>query len=132
MAASPCKLRERILDRLNDVKDPCSVASGEPMGLTEMGLVGSVDISEAGEVTVTLRLTSPFCEMIGFLKTEAIGAVESLPSVSSVHVRCDSGFDWSPEDMAPRQRRRREERLAAIQADVTAHRLLPLTAKGST
>ncbi len=120
-------LRERVLGRLDEVKDPCSVATGTPMGLAEMGLVRSVEISDDGEVDVVLRLTSPFCEMIGFLKSSAIGKIEDLPGVASVTVESDSGFDWSPEDMAPHLQQRREERLAAVRADVAAHRRLPLT-----
>ena len=125
-AADSADVRARILGHLDEVKDPCSVATGEPMGLAEMGLVKSVDISEHGAVSVVLRLTSPFCEMIGFLKSEAVAKIAGLPTVASVTVESDSGFDWSPEDMAPHLRQRREERLRAVRADVAAHRLLPL------
>jgi metal-sulfur cluster biosynthetic enzyme len=114
------ELRERILGRLDEIKDPCSVATGSPMGLAEMGLVKSLDISDDGEVGLVLRLTSPFCEMIGFLKQSAIEKIADLPAVASVTVESDSGFDWSPEDMAPHLQRQRNERLAA-------YRLLPLT-----
>lgn len=113
-------LEQRIRARLDQVKDPCSVSSGRPMGLDEMGLVRSVDVSADGEVTVVLRLTSPFCEMIGFLKSSAIGEIEQLPGVASVAVESDSGFEWSPEDMAPHLQQQRAERLAS-------YRLLPLT-----
>lgn len=120
-------LRERILGRLDEVKDPCSVATGSPMGLAEMGLVRSVDISADGDVHVVLRLTSPFCEMIGFLTESATKEIAGLPAVASVTVESDSGFDWSPEHMAPHQQQRRAERLSAVRADVAAHRRLPLT-----
>jgi metal-sulfur cluster biosynthetic enzyme len=113
-------LRERILGRLDEIKDPCSVATGSPMGLAEMGLVKSVAISDDGEVDVVLRLTSPFCEMIGFLKSSAIEKIADLPAVATVSVESDSGFDWSPEDMAPHLQQQRQERLAS-------YRLLPLT-----
>lgn len=121
------ELRERILGHLDEVKDPCSVATGEPMGLAEMGLVRSLDISDDGAVSVVLRLTSPFCEMIGFLTSESEAKIASLAGVASVTVQSDSGFDWSPEDMAPHRQLRREERLAAVRNDVAAHRRLPLT-----
>jgi len=120
-------LEQRIRARLDQVKDPCSVTAGTPMGLDEMGLVRSVDVSDDGEVSVVLRLTSPFCEMIGFLKSSAIGEIEQLPGVASVTVESDSGFDWSPEDMAPHLQQRRSDRLSAVHADVAAHRRLPLT-----
>jgi len=123
---TPADLRAEILRALDEVKDPCSVTAGDSLGLTEMGLVRSVDVSSEGAVTVTLRLTSPFCEMIGFLKTSALDGLQALPGVSSVTVEADSGFDWSTEHMSPQVRERREERLRAIRADVEARRRLPL------
>ena len=86
------------------------------MGLVEMGLVRSVDVTPAGEVTVCLRLTSPFCEMIGFFKNTAVDRIRSLPSVVSVTVETDSGFDWSPEYMSPARQEQRRQRLAALRA----------------
>ena len=121
------ELRERLLRRLDEVKDPCSVTAGNPMGLAEMGLVRSVDISDAGRVTVVLRLTSPFCEMIGFFTSQVTEKTADLDGVRTVTVQTDSGFDWSPDDMAPHLQRQREQRLLAIRADVAAHRRLPLT-----
>lgn len=118
---------DRVRARLDEIKDPCSVASGQPMGLDEMGLVEAVEISDDGDVTVGLRLTSPFCEMIGFFTTEVTAKLAELPSVRTVEVRTDSGFDWSPDDMAPHLRRRRAERMAAMRAEVTARQPLPLT-----
>ena len=63
-------LREQIVAALDQIKDPCSVATGLPMGLAEMGLIKAVRISEAGEVDIDLRLTAPFCHMINFFQEE--------------------------------------------------------------
>lgn len=119
---------ERILERLDEVKDPCSVTAGEPMGLAEMGLVKSTDVSDDGDVSLVLRLTSPFCEMIGFLTSQAEEKVGGLPGVRSVRVATDSGFDWSPEDMSPEMQHRRQARLSAVREDVLRHRRLPISA----
>lgn len=108
------QLRAAILRRLDRVQDPCSVAGGTPMGLTEMGLVSHVEISSDGRVAVHLRLTSPFCHMIAFLQSETIEQVGSLPGVTSVTVRADQGLDWSPELIAPAARERRRLRLDAV------------------
>jgi metal-sulfur cluster biosynthetic enzyme len=107
-------LRSEVLRTLDDIKDPCSVGFGEPMGLVEMGLIRSVEISPKGDVSVCLRLTSPFCEMIGFFKTAAVEKLQNLPSVGSVAVEADSGFDWSPEYMSPLRQQQRRERLGAL------------------
>lgn len=109
-------LHARILGRLDEIQDPCSVAGGTPMGLHEMGLVGSVDIGDEGDVTISLRLTSPFCHMIAFMQSEAFERVGALDGVSSVKVNGDQGLDWSPEmisaEAQERRRRRLQERFA--------------------
>lgn len=121
-------MHDDIRARLDEVKDPCSVTAGNPMGLAEMGLIKSTEVSDDGDVSLVLRLTSPFCEMIGFLKSQAEEKVGALPGVRSVTVTTDSGFDWSPEDMSAEQQRRRRERLAAVRNDVLRHRRLPISA----
>ena len=107
-------LRSDVLRVLDEIKDPCSVGFGDPMGLSEMGLIRSVDISPAGDVNVCLRLTSPFCEMIGFFKNTAVDKIRELPSVGAVVVETDSGFDWSPEFMSPARQQQRRERLRTL------------------
>lgn len=105
---------------LDEIHDPCSVAAGLHLGLVEMGLVKSVRVSTDGDVDITLRLTSPFCEMVGFMKGEAIDRIAELPDVKSVNVQADSGFDWSPETMSADARRRRDERLLRLARSRTA------------
>ena len=116
MALSTATLQDEVRRILDEIKDPCSVGFGDPMGLVEMGLVQAVDVTPAGDVTVRLRLTSPFCEMIGFFKHTAVERIRSLPSVESVTVETDSGFDWSPEYMSPARQEQRRQRLAALRA----------------
>lgn len=89
-------LRRLITAELDEIKDPCSLAAGTPFGLAEMGLVDQILISDAGQVTVKLRLTSPFCHMIGFFKLEASRRIEALDGVRSVELVADQGLDWSP------------------------------------
>jgi metal-sulfur cluster biosynthetic enzyme len=107
-------LTERIYGVLDGIYDPCSVATSVPMGLAEMGLVESVEVSDAGEVTIGLRLTSPFCEMFPFMKAETIRAVGALDGVGAVTVRHDAGLDWDHDLIAPAARRRRELRLSVL------------------
>ena len=108
-------LRDDIFRVLDEIKDPCSVGFGNPMGLVEMGLVRSVEISPGGDVSIGLRLTSPFCEMIGFFKHTALEKISELPSVGSVAIETDSGFDWSPEFMSPARQQQRREHVRALQ-----------------
>jgi metal-sulfur cluster biosynthetic enzyme len=118
----PVDLRTEVLRLLDEICDPCSVAAGLRMGLVEMGLVESVEISGSGEVEINLRLTSPFCEMIGFFKGEAVDKISVLPHVTSVYVRTDSGLDWSPDMMSTVARQRRHERLRRLSQRARAAR----------
>ena len=101
---------------LDRIHDPCSVASGTPMGLTEMGLVGGVEITPDGDVRIDLRLTSPFCHMVPFFQTEAIRLVGELPGVRTVTLKGDMGLDWSPSLIAPEAQRRRMLRLEPVRS----------------
>src|ERR1700689_143971 len=71
---------------LDEIADPCSMASASPMGLAEMGLVKAVTVSADGDVRIDLRLTSPTCNMLGFMAEEATRRVRELPGVRSVEV----------------------------------------------
>jgi metal-sulfur cluster biosynthetic enzyme len=107
-------LRQEILQRLDPIQDPCSVASGVPMGLTEMGLVGSVEIGDDRDVVVHLRLTSPFCHMILFMQAETKREVGSLDGVRSVRVTGDDGLEWTPDLIAPEAQERRRKLLPVM------------------
>jgi len=108
------ELTREILRVLDEIHDPCSVSMSMPMGLDEMGLVKEVRVTPAGHVDITLRLTSPFCEMVPFMKGEAISRVAALDGVTRVEVRHDSGLDWDHDLIAPRAQERRRRRLGAL------------------
>lgn len=110
------ELRERILAALDEIKDPCSLAAGTPLGLAEMGLVRDVTIAAGGNVAVDLRLTSPFCHMIGFFKQEAIARVGAIPGVGSVTLNADNGLDWSPADISAVGKAKRAARIERMES----------------
>lgn len=108
-------LMDEIRRVLDTIEDPCSVAASVPMGLHEMGLIKAVEIDATGNVSVDLRLTSPFCEMIAYMRNEAIARIGGLPGVKSVSVTHDTGLDWDHDMIAPEAQARRQKRLAALQ-----------------
>lgn len=114
------ELREQIGEAMNTIKDPCSLAAGTPLGLDEMGLVKDVAISPDGKVTISLRLTSPFCHMIGFFKSEAVRLVAALPGVSEVELVADNGLDWSPSLISPAAAQRRQVQIDQMSDSVAA------------
>lgn len=112
VVASPVIASEEdIRQILDEIKDPCSVAASVPMGLNEMGIIKSVCVNPDGHVDIELRLTSPFCEMISFMRNEALSKIGGLPGVTGVSVRHDSGLDWDHDFIAPGAQARRRKRL---------------------
>ena len=84
---------------LKGVKDP-------ELGLNvvDIGLIYDVTVSEAGDVHITMSLTSPGCPS----GPEIMGDVEStvglLEGVNSVEVELVWEPYWTPERMGPRVR----------------------------
>ena len=104
--------RAQIEARLDEIIDPCSAANGTDLGLVEMGLVADVEV-ESSHVTVSLRLTSPFCTQIPYFVDEIEERVGDLDGVSSVSLETDQGMEWHQGMMTDSARRQREERKAA-------------------
>lgn len=109
-------IEREVRRALDEIKDPCSVATSVPMGLDEMGLVAGVAVSADGEVEIALRLSSPVCEMVGYMRAEATARAAAVPGVTSVAVRYDSGLDWTPDLIAPAAQARRRARLDRIRS----------------
>ena len=113
--------RAAVEAALARVVDPCSIATGVPISLPEMGLVERIDIDGA-VVSVTLRLTSPVC----LQAANIVGAVEerigSIEGVASVSCEIDPAGDWLPTMMSAGareelRRRRNARHLAADRAE---------------
>ncbi len=109
-------LEQEVRAALDTIKDPCSVATCVPMGLDEMGIVKSIAVAPDGHVDVEFRLTSPFCEMIAYMRNEALAKVGTLPGVTGVTVRHDRGLDWDSDMIAPAAQARRRQRLDMLHA----------------
>lgn len=108
-----------IRRELDEIKDPCSMASGVPLGLDEMGLIDSIEIGTDGAVILRLRLTSPFCHMIGYFKNEATRRVSALPGVTAVTLEADNGLDWSPSRISIEGQAKREVQLERMRKAFT-------------
>jgi metal-sulfur cluster biosynthetic enzyme len=85
---------------LERVVDPCSIATGHPINLPDMGMIKSI-IVEGDEVTVALRLTSPICWQAANIISKVEEVVSEVTGVC--HVRCvlDPEQDWMPDMIAP-------------------------------
>ena len=91
---------------LRTVVDPCSIATGVPINLIEMGLLKNVEIS-GGEVEVRLRLTSPMCWQAGQIVEAVEEAVGRVAGVERVVCSLDPApWEWTPDLMSASARAR--------------------------
>lgn len=90
---------DQVKKALKGVKDP-------ELGLNvvDIGLIYDVKLSEAGDVHITMSLTSPGCpsgpEIMGDVKS----VVADLDGVNSVEVELVWEPYWTPDRMDPRVR----------------------------
>jgi metal-sulfur cluster biosynthetic enzyme len=104
----------QIAAALNGVVDPCSIATGRPITILDMGLVRSVAV-EGSAVHVVLRLTSPFCFQVPLIREEIERRLAAIGYACEVGV--DTADEWLPEMMSTEARedlRRIRERPARL------------------
>jgi metal-sulfur cluster biosynthetic enzyme len=111
---------QEVRTRIQDIPDPCSLATGVPLGIGEMGLIQAVACEE-GKVTVRLHITSPMCMMAAYFMREIEQRLTGQEGVASVHVEFDQDLKWTPGDIHPDAR----ERLAAKRITLLGGRLMP-------
>ncbi|WP_345525457.1 metal-sulfur cluster assembly factor [Nocardioides endophyticus] len=96
------------------VVDPCSIATGVPISIVDMGLV--LDVSVDGEAAqIKLCMTSPICMQITNILNEIRKHVLAIPGINEVEVPVDAQFEWLPDMMSTRSR----ERLRAVRPVAT-------------
>jgi|SRR6516162_7591354 metal-sulfur cluster biosynthetic enzyme len=105
-----------VMQCLGEIIDPCSVGNRTPISITDMGLIRSITVSEAGEVRIDMRLTAPSCLMVGHFNDEATSRISKLPGVTDVNLTFDAGHDWSPELLSPKAQSLRTQRLELLRS----------------
>jgi metal-sulfur cluster biosynthetic enzyme len=98
----------RVRERLREVHDPCSVATGSNLNVVEMGLVRSITV-DGRHVHVDMRLTTPACHMVGYFHEEVEDSVGGLPGVDAVTLETDDGFEWSEDMLSAEASARRQQ-----------------------
>lgn len=107
--SAPASCRADIMAALEEVVDPCSIATGAPIGLVSMGLVKDV-VLDRGACVVTLRTTSPLCMQAPMIMDAVERRLARLAGLTGVRCTIDHGVDWEPSMMAAAAR----DRLRAI------------------
>lgn len=85
-------LRDQVWEILHDVYDP-----EIPLNIADLGLIYDLQVSEAGEVSILMTLTSPGCPIGDMLAEEIRDRVMSIPGVKDVHVEFTFDPLWTPE-----------------------------------
>jgi len=90
---------EMIRKALRGVRDP-----ELNLNIVDLGLVYDATISEAGDVTVQMTLTSPGCPAGPEITKDVHDTVNDLEGVNSVEVEIVWEPYWTPERIDPRVR----------------------------
>jgi metal-sulfur cluster biosynthetic enzyme len=96
---------DAVRNALELIVDPCSIATGVPISLVQMGLVKEIT-SAGGDVTIILRLTSPICWQGANILRSVEEAAGTLAGVRSVKCILDPAGEWMPDMMSPDARAR--------------------------
>src|SRR4051794_4850395 len=101
MAARP-DLAAEVWAALAGVADPCSLATGVPVNIVDMGIVDDVRV-EGAAVSVRFVLTSPVCMQAGNIFDQVERTVTRIAGVDSVICEVDRSdvWGWTPDRMAP-------------------------------
>lgn len=87
-AADPdAPLKDRVIAQLQTIYDP-----EIPVNIYELGLIYNVDVTEAGDVVVTMTLTTPHCPVAETMPGEVEMRVSDVPGVTSAEVN----LVWEP------------------------------------
>jgi metal-sulfur cluster biosynthetic enzyme len=87
--------KEDVREGLKHVYDP-----EIGINIVDLGLVYDADISETGDVLVTMTLTSLGCPLGPVIVQEVQGALRDLPSVGDIDVKLVWSPPWSPDMMS--------------------------------
>jgi FeS assembly SUF system protein len=95
----PQPSEDSILEAIATIYDP-----EIPVNIYELGLIYTVDISDAGAVKVEMTLTAPGCPSAQELPVQVREAILAVPGVTSAEV--DTVWDppWDPSRMTDEAR----------------------------
>ena len=92
-------LQASVVDVLKSIYDP-----EIPVDIYELGLIYNVDISEDGDATITMTLTTPHCPVAESLPQEVEFRVLSVPGIRDAVVNLVWNPPWDPSRMSDEAR----------------------------
>jgi len=92
-------LQATVVEALKSVYDP-----EIPVDIYELGLIYDVDISEDGDATIAMTLTTPHCPVAESLPNEVELRVLSVPGIRDAVVNLVWDPPWDPSKMSDEAR----------------------------
>jgi FeS assembly SUF system protein len=89
------KLGEDVVRVLTTIYDP-----EIPVNIYELGLIYACDVSDEGDVLITMTLTSPNCPVAESLPVEVEEKVKTLPEVKTSKVEITFEPPWEKSMMS--------------------------------
>jgi len=115
------ELEAHVRDTLDDVLDPCSTFTDQPVSIVDLGLVDGIGVDD-GDVTIKLLPTNQLCMYMMNIQEEVEEKVQSLSQVDSVAVEQVTDKVWTQDRMSDEEVQRRHER---FQNRVERHDMTP-------
>src|SRR5260370_28758062 len=92
-------LQTAVVEVLKSIYDP-----EIPVDIYELGLIYGVDISEDGDATITMTLTTPHCPVAESLPNEVELRALSVPGIRDAEVKLVWDPPWDPSTMSDEAR----------------------------
>jgi metal-sulfur cluster biosynthetic enzyme len=83
-----------VTELLHEVIDP-----ELGVNIVDLGLLRDVELSGAGDVAISMTLTTPGCPLAGFIEDEIQDCLAQVPKVGRVRVELEWEPPWDPEQM---------------------------------